>query len=228
MANKLIYSFFGGPGSGKGTLANTCKKKLGFDVLSTGNLCRKHILLKTDFGIKIDEYLKKSRLIPDELIINLVKDWLDLHLLKGDIILDGYPRTIEQADALLNYLELFLSNYNFKVINFVAAEEILLNRLSNRFVCVNENCQSTYNSDDKEIKKGYCSSCGEKILKREDDNKFDFINKRVKKYPSYRDKLLEFYIFRNVSVVDLNAEKLSKEVFEEFLDKQQGLKEQII
>jgi len=103
--HKIIFSFFGPPGSGKGTLAERLSKELKFEVLSTGNLCRKHVSLQTDLGKQLDTYLKKGQLIPDDLITQLVKEWLEPKIQhQASIILDGYPRTKGQA---LKFLDMF-------------------------------------------------------------------------------------------------------------------------
>ena len=102
---KIIFSFFGPPGSGKGTLAERAARELNFEVLSTGNLCRKHIAQKTALGEKLDFYVKKGQLIPDELITLMVKEWLESTLeAQVPIILDGYPRTKGQASHFLEML----------------------------------------------------------------------------------------------------------------------------
>src|SRR5271170_593774 len=101
-AKKIIFSFFGAPGSGKGTLAERAARDLKFEVLSTGNLCRKHISQQTELGKKLDLYVKKGQLIPDELITLMVKEWLELAIQREvPIILDGYPRTKGQAAHFL-------------------------------------------------------------------------------------------------------------------------------
>ena len=105
-AEKTIFSLFGAPGSGKGTLAEKCAQNLDFNVLSTGNLCRKHIADKTELGEKLQKYIDTGKLVPDNIITVIVKGWLKENTKDNKaIILDGYPRTKKQAELLLDILK---------------------------------------------------------------------------------------------------------------------------
>ena len=105
-----IVIFLGPPGSGKGSLSNLAIKNMGFNQISTGNLCRHHIANATDIGKQIDVIIKAGKLISDELITNMVFDWLGQQVDKfSPIILDGYPRTVNQAIALEAFVKEFIN-----------------------------------------------------------------------------------------------------------------------
>ncbi len=201
-----IFSFFGPPGAGKGTLAQRCAQELGFEILSTGNLCRKHVSLKTELGKLIDRQVKAGKLVPDELITCVVADWL---LLRSDsrvpIILDGYPRTTGQVEYFLKDFKDFAPNYEFRVVCFMISEEEAVKRLTNRFVCKNKDCQAIYSSFTVATKMGNCECCGEKLIRREDD-RAEVAKERLKRYPRYRDDLLDFYKSVSAVVEELNVD----------------------
>ena len=134
--SKVIYSFFGPPGSGKGTLARSCVKELGFRSLSTGDLLRKHISTGTEIGKAVEGLISRGQLVPDELITDMVCLWLKEQVASGaPIILDGYPRTKGQAGLFLKTFKEFAPDYAFKVICFIISEEVVLDWLTNRIVC---------------------------------------------------------------------------------------------
>jgi len=216
--SKMIFSFFGPPGSGKGTLAERAVKELGFKMLSTGNLCRQHVAQKTEFGKMLDEYLKKGALIPDELITDMVKDWLESHVKMGNpIILDGYPRTRRQAELFYNLLKNSFSEYKFRVILINLSQEAIIKRLAGRLVCENKSCQAVYNlsmSQISEVKK--CEKCGGNLIRRNDDRE-EVVRARLKFYSEYSDEILNYYRSIGQKIEELNIEGLSvDEVFENF------------
>jgi len=217
IAQKTIFSFFGSPGSGKGTVAEKCVKDLGFKTLSTGNLCRKHISLETEFGQLIDGYIKAGQLVPDDLITDVVGDWLTANTSLGvSVILDGFPRTRGQAEAFLKYFKDFLPDYKFRVICFIISDEEVIKRLTNRFVCENKNCQAVYPPFAPSVKKEICELCGGKLVKRADDT-IEVIKERLRRYPQYSEDLLNFYKSAGVVTESLNVEgKTIEQVFEDF------------
>ena len=117
---KSVFIFIGPPGSGKGTLSHLCVSSLRWVQLSTGNLCRKHIAEQTEIGKQIDFALKSGKLVSDSLINAMVHDWFSMTIQEADnIILDGYPRTVAQAEALHEYLQKNLSHVDVQVIRFL-------------------------------------------------------------------------------------------------------------
>jgi len=210
--SKLVFSFFGPPGSGKGTLAEKLKTELGFSVLSTGNLCRFHIAQKTNFGQQLNDFVSRGHLIPDDLISSMVVEWLIVEMQKGNpVILDGFPRTAAQATALLSYLK--NQKCAFRVIFVELADEEIVKRLSNRKVCNNKSCQAIYNTA---YTKNECAICGALLVKRDDDQEH-VVRERLKIYPSYKDSLLQMYKDLSISVEELNVGSMSiQEVFNTF------------
>ena len=214
----VIFSFFGPPGSGKGTLAQTLVQKKQYRMLSTGNLCRWHVSQGTAFGTLLDGYLKQGHLIPDALITEMVIDWLETHLKTagGPIILDGFPRTEGQAQLLLNYLRGDSAPTNaFRVVLFSAPNEVIIERLTSRVVCSNKKCQATLSLKENLTS---CKHCGGVLVQRDDDKK-EVVQERLSHYPGYRDALLSFYRSVGQTVEAFDVDALSSEiVYERFVD----------
>jgi adenylate kinase len=216
-SKNTIFSFFGAPGSGKGTIAEECVKVFNFKVLSTGNLCRAEIATGTDRGLLLKKYLDSGRLVPDELIAEMVEAWLTKETVQGDpIILDGYPRTQKQAEILLSLLKKF-SQYKFRVISLAIPDEEIIKRLSDRLMCGNKKCQAVYSKtllkpDEQE----HCKSCGADLIRREDD-KEEVVRERLRVYAQHSGELLGYYRAVKQSVEELNVSGLDiKSVFERF------------
>ncbi len=209
----IIYSFLGAPGAGKGTLARVCVDQLGFEAISVGNLCRKHVAIKSDLGLLIKGYLQRDCLIPDELIVSIVEDWfLNKINLGKPIVLDGFPRTVGQVKFFFRFLNDLKRNYEFRVFNIIISEDDILSRLQNRVVCENKDCQSVYSSYDLDT----CSLCGGSLIKRGDDQ-LAIIKKRLNNYPKYSKKLLDLYksLGIRIHVLFVNG-KTVREVFDAF------------
>lgn len=185
----------GPPGSGKGTQSRNIAEYYGLAHISTGDLLRDAINKGMDIGVDIKEYLEKGALVPD----NIVDKLLEVRLMKQDIkngyILDGYPRTLSQANSLESIVQpdvVLLLNTDKKYI---------LNRITNRSVC--SGCKATL-SDDKLVN-GNCPFCGSKTFKRSDDNEQTF-SKRFDIYEELTKPLIEFYEQQGIlKIVDGNA-----------------------
>lgn len=144
---RLVYIFIGPPGSGKGTVACECVKRLGWAALSTGALCREHISKRTEIGKEIDLIIKSGKLISDELITSLVDEWLTNTIDKSQgIILDGYPRTEQQVELFFDLLHTRYPHVQVQVIKFDINDETVIKRLSSRLVCQNKDCQAVYSA----------------------------------------------------------------------------------
>jgi adenylate kinase len=218
---RTIYSFFGPPGSGKGTLAQKLVERRGFQVLSTGNLCRKHMSGATELGKKIRQYVDLGHLIPDDLISDMVIDWLqNQQNSNASVILDGFPRTQGQATHFLDFLKKQALHYTFRVIVIEIPEEEIVSRLSRRLVCGNKNCQAPVST---KLSLSNCQLCNGPLIKREDDNE-DIVRERLALYPAYRDALLNYYHRVGQPVEQLVINGLSPEmVYERFVALADGL-----
>jgi adenylate kinase len=213
---KIIFSLFGPPGSGKGTLSERLSRELNFAVLSTGNLCRQHVANKSRLGLLLEGYLNRGQLIPDALITDMVKEWL---LEKTEqslpIVLDGFPRTSGQATALLEDLVRLAPGYSFKVVFIELASEEIVKRLGQRLVCSNKACQAVFKDSDKIESCSYCQSV---LVKRADD-KEDVVRERLRLYPEYREALVEMYKVLKQPVVTLDVAGMTPEqVFAAFCE----------
>jgi adenylate kinase len=215
--SKVIISFLGAPGSGKGTLAERCVKELGCEVLSTGNLCRKHIAEKTQQGLMIEQYSKQGKLVPDEVINEMVDGWLKEAATKHDcIILDGYPRTAKQAEMLIEMLQKKYKDYCLRVINLSISNEAIIKRISQRLVCSNKACQAVYNESMLKDKSMKCFACQAPLIRREDD-KEDVVRERLNVYDAHNKPLVEYYHSIKFPIEDLIVEnKTVDEIFVEF------------
>lgn len=212
---KTIFSFFGPPGSGKGTLAQKLVQRLNFQVLSTGNLCREHVSNGTEFGKMLDQYLKNGQLIPDALITDMVIDWLVLHEKRIDpVILDGFPRTQGQAKQFFDFLKKTPEAYHFRVVFIEIPDDEIVKRLSSRFVCSNKNCQTSFSESDNLT---YCKLCNSSLVRRDDD-KEDVVRERLKQYPAYRNALLDFYKSQEQLIEELDIKGLTPDqVYDHFI-----------
>ncbi len=211
--SSVIFSFFGPPGSGKGTLAERLRVELGFEILSTGNLCRFHIAQQTPLGKQLEELVHKGHLIPDALMFSMVKAWLDERLSKGKpVILDGFPRTPGQATALIEHLNKTRHNH-FRVVFIELADEEIIKRLLGRKVCSNKDCQAIYSAIHTGVT---CEQCGAPLVRRVDD-KEEVIRERLRLYPAYKESLLTMYRNLAVRIEELDVAGMSMdEVFGTF------------
>jgi adenylate kinase len=186
---------FGPPGAGKGTQAQLLKDRLGMPHISSGDLFRYHLRQGTELGQRAAEYMNQGRLVPDEVTIGIILDEvLGLPDEKG-FILDGFPRTTDQAKALEEALET-KSRPMDKVVLINVPEEELLKRLSGRYIC--RNCQAPHTSTDGE-EPARCSKCGSELYQREDDRP-EAVKRRIQVYRDETLPVLEFYGERGLLV----------------------------
>ena len=180
----------GPPGAGKGTQASSIVAEYGITHISTGDIFRHNIKNETELGKKVKSYLDKGQLVPDELTIDLVWDRLSKDDCKKGFLLDGFPRTINQAEALQKGLEERGLKLD-KVINIDVDKNILVNRLSGRRVC--KNCGETYHIDNKPtLKDGVCDKCSGEVIQRAYDNEKTVLD-RIEVYEKQTFPLIDFY-----------------------------------
>ncbi len=215
-----IIIFIGPPGSGKGTLSGLCVKELGWVQISTGNLCRKHIADNTKIGQEIDFAIKSGKLVSDNLITDMIIDWFEQVGPKvKTVVLDGYPRTVAQAQAFNQFLKTHFDSARLKVVRFHLSDNAIVSRLSNRYVCQNKNCQAVYSLmagttlQPKQIDR--CDSCGDYVGRRKDDES-EAIVERLKVYSKHERELLDFYHKAGQHVYEFYVDQPVQEVFEEF------------
>ena len=178
---KLI--FLGPPGAGKGTQATGVSTKLNVPHISTGDMFRSAIKNETKTGLEAKSYMDKGQLVPDSVVIDMVRERLAMGDCENGYLLDGFPRTVEQAEALEN-----ISSPD-AVINIAVEDEKLLNRLTGRRVC--GKCQGTFHIS-KLADEKVCPVCGGELIHRDDD-KPETISKRLQVYHDQTAPLIGYY-----------------------------------
>lgn len=202
MAKTVV--FLGPPGAGKGTQSALLAERMSFVQLSTGDMLRDAVRNQTLLGIKAKSYMDEGKLVPDELIIGLIEEKLET-MPDKNIILDGFPRTIKQAQALDDLLKRKGRNLD-AVILFKIDDAEVIKRLSGRRVC--PSCGAVYHLVYNPPKVDeICDRCGSEIIQRDDD-KEEVIKKRLEVYHSQTSPLIEYY-GQKVLVVDATQDKES-------------------
>lgn len=211
MINLLIM---GKPGAGKGTQA---KKLLSFyklDHISTGNIYREEIKNKTEIGLEAMKYISQGNLVPDKMTNDIVKELLMTNDYPNGFMLDGYPRTAAQADALDDMLE-DLGIKLTSVINVEVDDEVLLHRMAGRRVC--SNCGQTYHVDYHPPRiEGICDYCGDDLIQREDDleesvmNRLSIYNRKTRPLLAHYDRL--------GLLLHINGQQDSEKVFKDIIE----------
>ncbi len=182
--------FLGAPGVGKGTQADKAAVQYGIRKISTGDLLREAVRNKTPLGLEAKGHMDQGRLVPDSVVIGLVREKLADSSHANGFILDGFPRTVPQAEALASVLverSLLLD----RVINFMVPREQVVKRLSGRRSC--PKCQATYHLEFAPSKNGaLCDRCGEALIQRSDDQR-EAIETRLRVYEEQTAPLISFY-----------------------------------
>lgn len=213
-SKRKIIIFIGPPGSGKGSLSSICVEQLELVQLSTGNLCRKHIAEKTEIGLAIGMAIKAGGLVSDEIISSMVNQWLMDQ--KNDIILDGYPRTLRQAEALKELILKAMPTTDVSIVKLALSNETVINRLSARVICSNKDCQAVYSLLKGSLLKPNnvtkCNKCSGSLLRRPDDEPVA-IEERLKSYYNHEQDLLSFYENADLKVHHLAVERPLGDVF---------------
>ena len=203
----------GAPGAGKGTQAKMIAEKCGIPHISTGDIFRANIKNGTELGAKAKEYMDKGLLVPDELVCDLVVDRIQQADCEKGYILDGFPRTIPQAEALENALNAIEQKLDY-AIDIDVPDENIINRLSGRRACVG--CGATYHVLFNPTKvEGKCDVCGESLILRDDD-KPETVKKRLDVYHTQTQPLIDFYTERKV-LVEVDGTQSMDKVFDDIM-----------
>ncbi len=204
----------GPPGAGKGTQAKKIIAEFGIPHISTGDMFREAIKNGTDLGNLAASYINKGLLVPDEVTIGLVKDRLSQDDCANGYLLDGFPRTIAQAEALeklTNEINRPVSN----VVNIEADKGALIERISGRRVC--KSCAAPYHVSFKPSKvSGVCDLCGGELVQRKDDT-VEVLSERLDAYENQTKPLIKFYSDRNLCK-DVNGLQDIEDVFKDIVD----------
>ena len=197
---------FGPPGVGKGTLSDMLANKCKVHHISTGDIFRSEI---KSGNSELIQYVEKGLLVPDSVVNRVVEKGLKQDNFKNGFILDGYPRTIDQAEYLANVLWKLKKKIDF-VLNLAASEEMIVERLSQRRTC--SKCGALYNLVTmKPKKKDTCDKCNAPLVQRKDDEP-ETVRKRIHVYQNETAHLIEYYRNKKM-LVDVDASKKPKEVY---------------
>ena len=181
---KLIL--LGAPGAGKGTQAEILCERLNIPTISTGNMIREAMKSGTEMGLKAKEYAENGKLVPDEVVIGIVDERLRMDDCKNGFILDGFPRTIPQAEAL-DRMGIIID----RVVDINVPDEVITRRVSGRRACLD--CGSTYHIDTKKPNvEGICDRCGSTLVQRKDDLP-ETVLERLHVYHTQTEPLRDYY-----------------------------------
>lgn len=195
----------GVPGVGKGTVAGFLVKKLKIHHIATGDILRDEAETNKELG----EMMNQGKLVPDELVSKIIEKRLKKEDCKKGFILDGFPRTINQAE----FLEKRKINFDY-VLNLKASEDEVIRRLSGRRICTK--CKAIYHTENiKPRKEGICDKCGSKLVQREDDRQSS-IRQRLRIYEKQTEPLIEFYEKKGI-LKEVNANQPMEDVFKSAL-----------
>ena len=194
----------GAPGAGKGTQAEIITKKLGIPVISTGDMIREALKNGTEVGLKAKSYIDKGHLVPDEVVIEIVTERISQDDCKNGFILDGFPRTVNQAEAL--------DKHNIKidkVIDIEVDDELIYKRMSGRRIC--ESCKKIYNihTEMRPKVENKCDICAGTLIQRMDDNQ-ETVKERLKVYYDQTHVLKDYYDQKNMRIVIDGGQELPK------------------
>ena len=203
------FIILGAPGSGKGSQCKWITKDYNVPHISTGDIFRKNIAEGTALGMEAKKYMDEGKLVPDELVVDLLKSRLEeADCKENGFLLDGFPRTLHQAEVLDEYLDANGIKLD-KVINLHVPDEEIMARTINRRTCENQECKEIYNLRDNPPKvEGICDKCGSKLFQRDDDNEATVSN-RLAVYHSQTEPLIEYYTAKGLVATVVGQEQLA-------------------
>lgn len=206
---------FGPPGVGKGTQANLLKNKFQIPHISTGDMLREAVAEGTELGVRAKQHMDKGELVPDEVMIGLVREVLTSCDCERGFILDGFPRTVAQAEALDSVFQ----DLNIEldtVIYFQVDEDVIVSRLSKRLMC--SSCKNIFNTAvDSVNHNGLCPECGGELIQRDDD-KPEIVKQRLAIYKKSTRPVRNYYE-KSGKLLEVNGSGDIQDVFERILEK---------
>ena len=188
----MIIIMLGAPATGKGSVSAILSEEYGIPAISSGDIFRKHISEKTEIGELLNSYMSKGELVPDEIVLRMLDERLKDPDVKNGAILDGFIRTVAQAEAFDKMLKEENKEIDI-VVNLETPEDEILERITNRRVCTNKDCKSVYNLVLHPSKvDGICDKCGSKLEQRDDDT-LEKAKNRLEVYHKETEPLVEYY-----------------------------------
>ena len=215
----MYIVMLGAPGTGKGTIGKILSKDLNLVHVSTGDIFRDQITKGTKLGKKIQGFIETGALVPDDVVIETVKTRLLDEDVKEGAILDGFPRTVAQAEALRDFLKENKPGAKRVALELDVPDDEIIRRVVNRLICSNKSCGAIYNKETKPPKKeGICDICGIELRRRHDDNE-ETVTKRLAIYHENSNDLIDFYRKNNAlySIYPKDLDVAVKDI-ENFLD----------
>lgn len=207
------------PGAGKGTQAEYLVKEYNIPHISTGDIFRAATKNETPLGLEAKKYMDAGELVPDEVTNNIVKERLQEEDVKDGFLLDGYPRTLNQSEALRDNLQ-ELGRELDAVIYLNVPKDILVERLAGRYIC--SNCGATYHKLNNPTKvEGVCDRCGGTDFYQREDDKPETVKKRIKVNEEQTDKLVDFYQEEGV-LIEVDGNQDPEDTFAEIKELLKG------
>lgn len=211
----MYIIMLGAQGTGKGTVAGLISKETNWPQISTGDIFRKNISENTELGKEADKYISKGNLVPDEITIPMIIDRLNQEDAKNGAILDGFPRTVFQAEKL----DEILNNLGKKVdlvVNLSTPKDEIIDRMQSRIVCTNQECKAVFNTKLNPPKvQGFCDKCGSPLVQRQDDSNKEAIKRRLEIYEEKTSPLIDYYTKKGVlrtEVLSISINRMGKDV----------------
>ena len=207
MPVKIIL--LGPPGAGKGTQAKSISNRYSIPHISTGDIFRKNISENTPLGIEAKKYIDQGQLVPDEVTINMVKDRLQQDDCIGGYLVDGFPRTVSQAEALQKFIDERGESLDTALLIYVPMD-FILERMTGRRVC--PSCGASYHVKFNPAVDGKCELCGSDVVQRKDDTA-ETVKERLDVYERQTQPLIDYYENKNL-LSQVDGTKAINEVFE--------------
>jgi adenylate kinase len=199
---KVNAIIFGAPGAGKGTYSTRMQNQLGVDVIAMGDIFRESVKQNTPLGKKVKSFVEKGALVPDDVVVEVLKERLSKVPKGKGFLLDGFPRTIEQADTLEKITKIDV------ILQLDVSDEIIVQRLTSRRLC--KNCGTVYNIRFlKPKKEGICDKCGGSLYQRADDNE-EVIRNRLQVYKTQTEPLIVYYQKKKIPFIVSKAKSVDQ------------------